>query len=78
MSYQRETYGLMRWNGESDDNVYERCGMGERAVGVKCGELRESEFTTKVFMSEVEGPGVKGITYTIGQVGEQSGEVHMR
>ncbi len=37
MSYLREVCGVTRWNGESNESVYKRCGMGSRANGVSCG-----------------------------------------
>ncbi len=37
MSYLKGTCGVTRWEGESDESVYERCGMGASANGVKCG-----------------------------------------
>ncbi len=37
MSYLRGTYGVTRWEGESNESVYERYGMVACASGVKCG-----------------------------------------
>ena len=37
MSYVRGACGVTRWEGESNESVYERCGMGPCADGVKCG-----------------------------------------
>ncbi len=33
----RGAHGLRRWDGESNESVYERCGMGSHANGVNCG-----------------------------------------
>ncbi len=37
ISYLRGTSGVARWDGESNESVYERCGMGNHANGVNCG-----------------------------------------
>ena len=37
ISYLRGVYGLTRWEGESNESVYEKCDMGPCANGVKCG-----------------------------------------
>ncbi len=37
MSYLREACGVTRWESESNESVYERCGMGACASGMKCG-----------------------------------------
>ncbi len=37
MSYLRGECGVTRWDGESNEIVYERCGMGSQANGVNCG-----------------------------------------
>lgn len=37
MSYLREVCGVIRWDGETNESVYERCGMGTSANGIKCG-----------------------------------------
>ncbi len=37
MRYQRETCGVTRWTGESNESEYERCGMGGQVNGVNCG-----------------------------------------
>ncbi len=34
MSYPREACGVTRWDGESNENVYERCGMRSQVNGV--------------------------------------------
>ncbi len=37
MSYLTGACGVTRWDGESNESVYERCGMGNQANGVNCG-----------------------------------------
>ncbi len=37
MSYLKGACGMTRWVGESNESVYERCGMGSQANGVNCG-----------------------------------------
>ncbi len=37
MSYLRGACGVTRWDGESNESVYESCGMGSCANGVNCG-----------------------------------------
>ncbi len=36
ISYLRGTCGVTRWDGESNGSMYDRCGMGSDANGVKC------------------------------------------
>ncbi len=36
MSYLREACGVNRWNGVSNETVYERCGMRRHGSGVGC------------------------------------------
>ena len=33
----RGACGVTRWDGGSNESVYERCGMGSQANGVNCG-----------------------------------------
>ena len=33
----RGTSGAIRWYGEKNDSVYEKCGMGTHVNGVNCG-----------------------------------------
>ncbi len=40
MSYLRGACGGTRWDGESNESVYERCGMGSQANGVNCGVVK--------------------------------------
>ncbi len=37
MSYLKGTCGVTRWEGESNESVYERCSMSACANGVNCG-----------------------------------------
>ncbi len=37
MSYLRGACGVSRWDGLSNESVYERCGMRRRGSGVGCG-----------------------------------------
>ncbi len=39
LSYLRGSCGVTRWDGESNERVYERCGMGSHANGVNCGAV---------------------------------------
>ena len=36
ISYLRGARSVTRWEGESNENIYERCVMGTHANGVKC------------------------------------------
>ena len=36
MSYLKRVCGLTRWEGESNETVYEGCSMGPYVNGVKC------------------------------------------
>lgn len=61
-------------NEEDNKNVYKRRSMGERVIGVNCQvkfntlkwfghveTIKDREFTNSVDMSEVQGPGVRGM-----------------
>ena len=37
MSYLRRICGVTRWEDESNENMYERCGIGTCANEIKCG-----------------------------------------
>ncbi len=39
MSYPRGACGVNRWDGESNESVYERCGMRGRGSGLACGDV---------------------------------------
>ncbi len=71
MSYLRGAYGVTRREGESNESVFERCGMGICASGVKCGvvewvkrnmlrwfshmERMKGEECEKMYVSEIKG-----------------------
>ena len=57
MSYLRGACGVTRWDGESNENVYERCGMGERANGVRCGVVEWVKRSTLRWFGHVERMG---------------------
>ncbi len=68
MSYLRGACGVMRWDGESNESVYEICGMGV-VKWMKRNTLRwfghtermeSEEFVKKVHMSESVGPNSRG------------------
>ena len=77
MSYLRGACGTTRWEGETNERVYERFGMSEKAKGMDCGvvewvkrstlrwfghveRMQGSEFTKRVYESEIDGIGVRG------------------
>ncbi len=76
MSYLRGACGVSRWDGVSNENLYESCGMRGRGSGVECEVLEwvkrstlrwfghiermETEEFVKVYLSSVEGPNRRG------------------
>ncbi len=42
------------WDGESNENVYERCGMGSHANGVKCGVVEWLKRNTLKWFGHIE------------------------
>ncbi len=42
MSYLRGACGVSRWDGMSNESVYERCGIRRRGSGVGCGVVDAS------------------------------------
>ena len=48
MSYLRGACGVTRWECESNESVYERCGMRPCANEVKCGVVEWVERNTEV------------------------------
>ena len=40
MSYLRGACGVTRWDGESNESVYKKCGMGSQANGVNLVRLQ--------------------------------------
>ncbi len=51
MSYLKGACGVNRWNGVSNESMYERCGMKGRGsgVGVSCGGMGEKEHPEMVW-----------------------------
>ena len=39
MSNLRGARGVTKWEGESNESMYERCGIGACGNGVKCGVM---------------------------------------
>ena len=39
INYLRGAFGVTRWEDESNESVYERCGMGPCANGMNCGVM---------------------------------------
>ncbi len=76
ISYLRGACSVTRWDGVSNKNVYEKCGMRGCGSGVWCGvvewvkrstlrwfghtERMENEEFVKVYLSSVEGPSRRG------------------
>ncbi len=76
MSYLRGACGATRWDGESNESVYETCGMGSCGNGVNCvmvewvkrntlrfehiEKMGSEQFVKKVYMSESVGNNSRG------------------
>ncbi len=76
MSYLRGACGVNRWDGVTNESVYEGCGMRGRGSAVGCGvvkwvkrstlrwfghvERMENVEFVKVYRSSVEGPNWRG------------------
>ncbi|MCP5003018.1 MAG: hypothetical protein GY941_03575 [Planctomycetes bacterium] len=54
MSYLRGACGLSRWDEVSNESVYERCGMGTRAIGIECGVVEWVKRSTLRWFGHVE------------------------
>ncbi|KAK3893161.1 hypothetical protein Pcinc_003002 [Petrolisthes cinctipes] len=54
MSYLKGACGLTRWDGESNESVYERCGMSEKAIGIECGVVERVKRNTLRWYGHVE------------------------
>ena len=54
MSDLKGACGVTRWEGESNKSVYERCGMGPCAHGVKCGVVEWVKRNTLRWFDHVE------------------------
>ncbi len=57
MSYLRGPCGVTGWDDESNENMYERCGMGSQANGVKCGEVEWVKRNTLRWFGYIERMG---------------------
>ena len=57
MSYLRGACGVTRWDGESNERVYERCGMESRANGVNCGVVEWVKRNTLQWFGHIERMG---------------------
>ncbi len=57
MNYQRGACGVTRWDGESNESVYERCGMGSQANGVNCGVVEWMKRNTLGWFGHIERMG---------------------
>ncbi len=57
MSYLRGACGVTRWDGESNESVYERCGMGSQANGVNCGVVEWVKRNTLRWYGHIERMG---------------------
>ncbi len=60
MSYQRGACGVTRWEGESNESVFERCVMGACASGVKCGVVEWVKRNTLRWFGHVERMNSEG------------------
>ncbi len=54
MSYLRGTCGVTRWEGESNEVVYEKCGTGSCASGVQFGVLEWIKRNTLSWFGHIE------------------------
>ncbi len=54
MSYLRGACGVTRWDGESNESVYESCGMGSCANGVNCGVVECVKRNTLRWFGHIE------------------------
>ncbi len=57
MSYLRGARGVTRWDGESNETVYERCGMGSQVRGVNCGVVEWVKRNTLRWFGHIERMG---------------------
>lgn len=56
-NYLRGVCDLTRWNGESNESVYQRCGMGERVIGIDYGVIERLKHSTLKWFGHVERMG---------------------
>ncbi|KAK3889856.1 hypothetical protein Pcinc_006182 [Petrolisthes cinctipes] len=54
MSYLRGACRHTRGDGESNESVYERCGMSEKAIGIECGVVERVKRNTLRWFGHVE------------------------
>ncbi len=59
MSYLRGTCGVTMWDGESNESVYKRCGMGSQVNGVNCGVVEWVKRNTLRWFGHVERMGIE-------------------
>ncbi len=59
MSYLRGACGVNRWDGLSNESVYERCGMIGRGSGVGCGVVEWMKRGTLRWFGHIEMRGKK-------------------
>ncbi len=57
MSYLRGACAVTRWFGESNESIYERCGMGSHANGVNCGVVEWLQGNTLRWCGHIESLG---------------------
>ncbi len=57
MSYLSGECGVTRWDGESNESVYNSCGMGSRANGVNCGVVEWMKRNTLRWFGHIERMG---------------------
>ncbi len=57
MSYLRGACGVTRLDRESDEGVYEKCGMGSQANGVNCGVVEWLKRNTLRWFGHIERMG---------------------
>ncbi len=74
--YLRVACGVSRWDGLSNESVYEKCGMSGRGSGMGCvvewvkrstlrwfghiERMENEEFAKRVYLSSVEGTNRRG------------------
>ncbi len=54
MSYLRGACGVIRWDGLSNESVYERCGMRGSGSGVGCGVVEWVKRSTVRWFDHIE------------------------
>ncbi len=46
--------GVTRWDGESNESLYEKCGLGSHADGVNCGVVKWVKRNTLGWFGHIE------------------------